>query len=157
MYDYLAENPMVSARQVDYVNNPYIIAQNDNVMSINACLEMDILGQVCSESIGPMKITGSGGQLDFIRGANMSKGGKSFLCVHSTAKGGTISTIKPMLTEGAHVTTPMNEVDMVVTEYGLAELKFRSASERAKALISIAHPDYRDELTFHAKKIGLMI
>lgn len=157
MYDYLDDNPAVRGMPVDYVNNPNVIAQNDNVISINACLEMDIFGQVCSESIGPRRITGSGGQLDFIRGANASKGGRSFLVVHSTAKGGTVSTIKPMLTEGAHVTTPMNEVDCVVTEYGVAELMFKTASQRVKSLISIAHPDMRDELTFHAKKIGLMI
>lgn len=157
MYDYLDDNPAVRGMPVDYVNDPNVIAQNDNVISINACLEMDIFGQVCSESIGPNRITGSGGQLDFIRGANASKGGKSFLVVHATAKGGSISTIKPMLTEGAHVTTPMNEVDCVVTEYGVAELKFKTASERVRRLISIAHPDMRDELTFHAKKIGIMI
>ena len=157
MYDFLDDNPAVRGMPVDYVNNPEIIAKNDNVVSINACLEMDILWQVCSESIGPRRITGSGGQLDFIRGANASKGGQSFLVVHSTAKGGTVSTIKPMLAEGAHVTTPMNEVDCVVTEYGVAELKFKTASQRAQRLIDIAHPDMREELLFHAKKIGLMI
>lgn len=157
VYDYLNDNPMVAGMRVDYVNNPYVIAQNDNVVSINSCLEVDLAGQVCAESMGPVQYSGTGGQHDFVKGAGMSKGGQSFICVHSTAKGGTISSIKPMLTEGAHVSTPMNDVDMVVTEFGLAELKFRSASERAKGLISIAHPDYRDELTFHARKIGLMI
>ena len=157
LYDYIDNNPSVEGYQSTYINDPYIIAQNDNVMSINAALEIDIFGQVCSESIGPKKISGTGGQLDFVRGANMSKGGKSFIALHSTAKGGAISKIKPILTPGAHVTVPMSEVDMVVTEYGLAELKYRTASERAKALIRIAHPSVREELTFEAKKFGLII
>ncbi len=157
LYDYIDNNPAVEGYQSTYINDPYIIAQNDNVMSINAALEIDIFGQVCSESIGPKKISGTGGQLDFVRGANMSKGGKSFIALHSTAKGGAISKIKPILTPGAHVTVPMSEVDMVVTEYGLAELKYRTASERAKALIRIAHPSVREELSFEAKKFGLII
>ena len=157
LYDYVDNNPTVEGHQVTYVNDPYIIAKNDNVMSINAALEVDIFGQVCSESIGPKKISGTGGQLDFVRGANMSKGGKSFIALHSTAKNGTISKIKPTLTPGAHVTVPMSEVDMIVTEYGIAELKYKTASDRAKALIRIAHPSVREELTFRAKEFGLMI
>ncbi len=157
LYDYIDGNPSVEGHQVAYVNNPYVIAQNDNLMSINAALETDIFGQVCSESLGPVKISGAGGQLDFVRGANMSKGGKSFIAMHSTAKNGTVSKIKPILTPGSHVTVPMNDVNMIVTEYGVAELKYKSASERAKAMISIAHPDFRDEMLFEAKKAGLMI
>ncbi|MGI6204709.1 MAG: acetyl-CoA hydrolase/transferase family protein [Anaerovoracaceae bacterium] len=157
MYDYLNDNPAVNAYPAAYVNDPYVIAQNDNVVSVNACLEVDIFGQVCSESIGPVQISGSGGQLDYVRGAKMSKGGIGFVAMHSTAKHGTISTIKSILTPGAHVTVPMNDTDNVVTEYGVAELRGKSASERAKALIAIAHPDMRDKLTYEAKKIGLMI
>lgn len=156
-YDYLNDNPACEGHPVDYINNPYVIAQNDNVVSINACIEADIFGQVCAESIGPVSISGSGGQLDYVRGAGMSKGGKSFIVIHSTAKNGQVSTVKSMLTPGAHVTTPKNDVDMIVTEYGVAELKYRTASERAEALINIAHPDMREKLRFEAKKIGLMI
>lgn len=156
-YEYLNDNPSCEGHPVDYVNNPYVIAQNDNVVSINACIEVDLFGQVCAESIGPVSISGSGGQLDYVRGAGMSKGGQSFIVMHSTAKNGEISTINSILTPGAHVTTPKNDVDMIVTEYGIAELKNRTASERARALIAIAHPDKREKLVFDAKKIGLMI
>jgi len=156
-YSYLNDNPDCEGHPVDYVNNPYVIAKNDKVVSINACIEVDIFGQVCAESIGPVSISGSGGQLDYVRGAGMSKGGQSFIVMHSTAKNGEVSTIKSILTPGAHVTTPKNDVDMIVTEYGVAELKYKTASERAKALIGIAHPDKREELKFEAKKIGLMI
>lgn len=156
-YDFMDDNPSVEGHPCRYVNDPRIISQNDNVVSINGCLETDLVGQVCSESIGPFSISASGGQLDFVRGANWSRGGHSYLVMHSTAKKGTVSTIRPTLTPGAHVTTPKNEVDCIVTEYGIAELRGRSAAQRAKALIAIAHPDFRDELTFEARKNGLMV
>ena len=139
------------------MNNPYTIAQNDNVVSVNAALEIDLSGQVCAESIGNHMFSGSGGQLDYVRGALMSRGGLSFIAFPSTAKGGTISKIKPFLAPGAGVTTGRNEVDMIVTEYGIAKLRGRTFSQRAKALISIAHPNFRDELLFEARKMGLML
>lgn len=105
-YDFMDDNPSVEGHPCRYVNDPRIISQNDNVVSINGCLETDLVGQVCSESIGPFSISASGGQLDFVRGANWSRGGHSYLVMHSTAKKGTVSTIRPTLTPGAHVTTP---------------------------------------------------
>ena len=157
MYDYIDHNPSVAILPVDYVNNPYTIAQNENVVSVNAALEIDLSGQVCAESIGNHMFSGSGGQLDYVRGALMSRGGLSFIAFPSTAKGGTISKIKPFLSPGAGVTTGRNEVDMIVTEYGIAKLRGRTFSQRAKSLISIAHPNFRDELLFEARKMGLML
>lgn len=157
MYDFLADNLSVEMRPVSYVNNPYTIGQIDNFISINSCIEIDLLGQVCAESIGTKHFSGSGGQLDFVRGCNMSKGGKSFIAIASTAKKGTISKIKPTLTPGSCVTTGKNDVDYVVTEYGAVKLRGKTAGERAKALISIAHPDFREELVFEAKKMNLII
>ncbi len=157
MYDYIHNNPAVKFCPVDYTNDPRIISQNPNMVSINACIEVDFVGQVCAESIGHLNFSGSGGQLDFVRGANWSKGGRSYICTYSTAKDDTISKICPMLKPGAHVTTPKNEVDCIVTEYGIAELKGKSAGQRAKALIAISHPKFRDELTFEAKKMNLMV
>lgn len=157
MYDYIDHNPAVAILPVDHVNNPYVICQNENFVSVNAALEIDLTGQVCAESIGSRQFSGSGGQLDYVRGALMSRGGMSFIAFPSTAKGGTLSKIKPFLTPGAAVTTGRNEVDMIVTEYGVAKLRGRSFSERAKALISIAHPDFRDQLMFEGRKMGIMM
>lgn len=157
LYDYLDDNLAVEFRRVDYVNNPAVIGAHDNFVSVNSCLEVDLLGQVCSESIGSGHYSGTGGQVDFVRGCTLSKGGQSFIAIHSTAKGGTMTKIKPVLTEGAVVTTSKNEVDKIVTEYGIASLKGKTAGERAKALIAIAHPDFRAELTAAAKKMNLMI
>ena len=157
VYDYIDDNPAIAILPVDYVNDPAVICRNDNVISINAALEVDLWGQVCAESVGTKHISGSGGQIDYVRGACQSKGGKSFIAFPSTAKGGTISKIKSILTPGAVCTTSKNDVDYVVTEYGLAHLRGRSLSERAKALIAIAHPDFRDELRFEAKKRGIII
>ena len=136
---------------------PNIICQNDNMISINAAVEVDLFGQVCAESVGTKHMSGSGGQIDYVRGACQSRGGKSFIAFTSTAKGGTISKIKSILTPGAVVTTSKNDVDYIVTEYGVAHLRGRSLGERARQLIAIAHPDFRDELTFEAKKRGIMI
>lgn len=157
MYDFIDDNPGIEFHPVDYVNEPNIICLNDNMVSINACLEVDLLGQVCSESMGPRNFSGTGGQVDFVRGANRSKGGKSFLAMYSTAKNDTLSKIKPVLTEGSVVTTSKNDVDHIVTEYGVARLKGKTASERAKALIEIAHPKFREELLAAAKKMNLMV
>ena len=155
--DFIDDNPSIAIMPVDYVNNPEVICQNDNMISINAALEVDLFGQVCAESIGTKIISGSGGQVDYVRGACQSKGGKSFIAFASTAKGGTISKIKPSLTPGAVVTTSKNDVDYIVTEYGLAHLRGETLSSRVKQLIAIAHPDFRDELTFDAKKRGILI
>ena len=157
IYDYIDDNPAIEILPVDYVNDPNVICRNDNMISINAALEVDLWGQVCAESVGTKHMSGSGGQIDYVRGACQSKGGKSFIAFSSTAKGGTISKIKPILTPGAVCTTSKNDVDYIVTEYGLAHLRGHSLAERAKQLIAIAHPDFRDELTFEAKKRGIMI
>ena len=155
--DFIDDNPAIAIMPVDYVNNPEVICQNDNMISINAALEVDLFGQVCAESIGTKIMSGSGGQVDYVRGACQSKGGKSFIAFASTAKGGTISKIKPSLTPGAVVTTSKNDVDYIVTEYGIAHLRGQMLSSRVKQLIAIAHPDFRDELMFDAKKRGILI
>lgn len=157
IYDYINDNPCFEILPVDYVNDPNVICQNDNMISINAALEVDLFGQVCAESVGTKHMSGSGGQIDYVRGACQSKGGKSFIAFSSTAKGGTISKIKSILTPGAIVTTSKNDVDYIVTEYGIAHLRGESLGSRARQLISIAHPDFRDELTFEAKKRGILI
>lgn len=157
IYDYIDDNPGIEVLPVDYVNDPNVICQNDNMVSINAAIEVDLWGQVCAESVGTKHMSGTGGQVDYVRGACQSKGGKSFIAFASTAKGGTISKIQPILTPGAVCTTSKNDVDCVVTEYGIARLRGRSLGERAKQLIAIAHPDFRDQLTFEAKKRGMLI
>ena len=157
IYDYINDNPCFEILPVEYVNDPNVICQNDNMISINAALEVDLFGQVCAESVGTKHMSGSGGQIDYVRGACQSKGGKSFIAFSSTAKGGTISKIKSILTPGAVVTTSKNDVDYIVTEYGIAHLRGESLGSRARQLISIAHPDFRDELTFEAKKRGILV
>ena len=155
LYRFLDNNQDILILPVNITNDPYNIAKHKNFMSVNGALEVDFYGQVCAESIGMRHISGSGGQPDFVRGAVMSEGGKSFIAFPSTAAGGKLSRIKPVLTEGAAVTTGKNDVDMIVTEYGIAKLRGKTLSERVKALISVAHPDFRDELIFEAKKAGL--
>ena len=156
LYDFVDHNPDVELRPVDYVNNPFIIAQNDNLISINSCVQVDLMGQVASETIGPRQISGVGGQVDFVRGASASKGGVSIMAMPSTVKG-KVSKIVLLLDEGAAVTTSRNDIDYVVTEYGVAALKGRTLRQRARALIEIAHPDFRDglkaeyEKRFHCK------
>jgi len=157
IYDYIDDNPAIAILPVDYVNDPEVICKNDNMISINAALEVDLWGQVCAESVGTRHISGSGGQIDYVRGACQSKGGKSFIAFSSTAKGGSISKIKSTLTPGAVCTTSKNDVDYIVTEYGLAHLRGESLGSRARQLIAIAHPDFRDELRFEAKKRGILI
>ena len=157
MYRFMQDNPTMELHPVSYVNDPYVIGQIDNFISVNSCLEVDLLGQVCAESIGPKHYSGSGGQVDFVRGCNRSKGGKSFIAISSTAKNGTMTKIKPTLTPGAAVTTGKNDVDYIVTEYGVVRLRGKTAGERAKALISIAHPDFRDQLIFEARKMNLLV
>ncbi|MBR8774127.1 putative butyrate:acetyl-CoA coenzyme A-transferase [Porphyromonas levii] len=146
LYDFVNGNDSVEMYPVDYVNDPFVIAQNDNVVSINSCVEVDLMGQVVSESIGLRQISGPGGQVDFVRGAARSKGGRSIIAMPSTASRGASSRIVPLIAEGAAVTTPRNDVDYIVTEYGIAKLKGKTLRERAKALIAIAHPQFRAEL-----------
>lgn len=145
-YDFVDDNPSVQMASSDYTNDPYIIAQNDHLVSINSCVQVDLTGQVASESIGLTQISAVGGQLDFVRGANMSKGGISIMAMPSTTKKNTVSKIVPVLDEGAAVTTGRNDVGVIVTEYGVADLRGKSLRERSRALINIAHPDFREEL-----------
>lgn len=146
LYDFIDDNPAVYMAAADYTNDPYVIARNDNLVSINSCIQVDLMGQVSAESIGTMQISGVGGQVDFVRGANLSKGGRSIIAMTSTAKGGTVSKIVPFLEQGAAVTTGRNDVAFIVTEYGAADLRGKSLRERARLLICIAHPNFRPEL-----------
>lgn len=157
MYDFIDDNPGIEILPVDYVNDPATIAKHPNFRSINAALEVDFFGQVCAESLGTRHVSGTGGQVDYVRGATTSEGGKSFIAFPSTAKNDTVSKIVPTLSPGAIVTTSKNDVDCIVTEYGIAQLRGKTLSQRVKALISIAHPKFRDELTFAAKKRNILI
>ena len=150
--NYINNNPSVELHPINYVNNPSVIAQNDNMVSINSCLQIDLLGQVVSDTVGLNQYSAVGGQVDFVRGATMSKGGRSIIAMPSTAKKGLISRIVPLITEGSAVTTPRNDVNYVVTEYGIAQLKGKTLKERAKALIKIAHPKFRPYLILEFKK-----
>jgi acyl-CoA hydrolase len=156
LYRFMHRNPMLEMHPVDYTNDPFLAARNDKMVSINATLQVDLLGQCCSESFGPQPYSGTGGQVDFVRAANRSRDGKAFIVLPSTAKGDTISRIVPGLTPGAHVTTSKNDVNYVVTEYGLAQLRGKTARQRALALIGIAHPDFRSELTEAARQLKLL-
>lgn len=158
LYDFIDDNPICCCAPVDYVNNVNTIAQIDNFLSINSCVGVDLYGQVCSESAGYRQLTGTGGQLDFVLGAFLSKNGKSFMCTHSTRKkaDGTVeSLIHPTLAPGSIVTTPRSATHYVVTEYGAVNLKGKSTWQRAESLISIAHPDFREELIREAEKMGI--
>ena len=157
IYDFIDDNPAFELLPVDYVNDPAVIAQHPNFISVNAALEVDFYGQVCAESIGNRIVSGTGGQSDYVRGAVLSLGGKSFIAFPSTAKHGTVSRIVPVLTSGALVSTSKNDVDCIVTEYGVAELRGKTLSQRARALIGIAHPKFREELTEAAKKQGILL
>ena len=156
LYRFVDNNAIVELHPTDYVNDPFNIALNDNMVAINAALQVDLTGQVCADSIGPVFYSGVGGQLDFIRGAARSKGGLPIIALPSTAKNDTISRISLMLPEGSGVTTTRNDVHFIVTEYGVAELYGKTIRQRAQALINIAHPKFRDELAFAAKKIGYL-
>jgi itaconate CoA-transferase len=153
MYEYMNDNPAMESYPVDYVNNPSIIAQNDNVISVNSVIEIDLYGQANAEFLAGHQFGGPGGQNDFVRGAYLSKGGKSILAFESTTKGGEVSKIVPKLT--GIVTDLRIDTQYVATEYGVIDLKGLSSSERAESLISIAHPSFRDELRENAKKLHL--
>ncbi len=158
LYDYIHRNPDVMAAPVDYTNDVRVVAQLDNFISINNAIDTDLFGQVNAESAGVKHISGTGGQLDFVMGAYLSRGGKSFICMSSTVTGkdGSVkSRIVPTLTPGSIVTDPRSCTQYIVTEYGMVNLKGLSTWERAERLISIAHPDFRDELIAGAEKLGI--
>lgn len=155
LYDLLNENPSMLMLRGETVNDPRIVAKNDNFVSINSCLSVDLTGQVCSESIGSRQYSGSGGQADMAVGAVHAKNGRGIIAVASTKHHGTISSITAQLDPGSVVTLSRNEVDYVVTEYGIAPLRGRSVRQRVENLISVAHPDFRSELRAQAKKLLL--
>ncbi len=157
LYDYVAENKAFMLKVAAYVNDPMNIMKNDNFVSINTAIQVDLTGQICSESMGSSQFSGTGGAMDFAYGAFHSKGGKGIIAINSTAKKGTISKIVPQLTPGAAVSIPRNIADHVVTEYGVAKLRGRTVKERAEALINVAHPDFRAELREQARKLMLIV
>jgi len=157
LYDWVHNNPLIEIRRTEYVNNPFIIAQNKNMVAINSAIEIDLTGQVCSDSIGTKIYSGVGGQMDFIYGASLSDGGLPIIALPSTTtlKDGTIiSRIVPMLKPGAGVVTSRNHVHYIATEYGMVDLYGKTIRQRTQALISIAHPDFRDDLTAQAKQLN---
>lgn len=156
LYDYIDNNPLFEAHPTEYTNDPFVVAQNENLIAINSAIEIDLTGQVCSDSIGTRIYSGFGGQVDFIRGAAQSKGGKPIIALPSTGKDAAFSKIVPMLKPGAGVVTSRGDVHYVVTEFGVAHLFGRSLRERAERLIAIAHPKFRGELEAAAKERKLL-
>lgn len=156
LMEFSRENPHVLVRGVGYTNDPYIIAQNDNVISINACLQVDLWGQVVSDYINNMPYSGVGGQVDFVRGAKLSKGGKSIIALRSTAKKGQISTIVSRLPWGTPVTVNRFDVHYICTEYGIVNLHGMTISQRVKALIGLAAPQFREQLSREAYEYGIL-
>ncbi len=154
LYDFVQDNAIIELHPSDYVNDPFVIAQNDNMIAINSALEVDITGQVCADSIGPLIYSGIGGQVDFVRGAARSRGGKPIIALPATAtvKTGEVSRIVKQLKPGAGVVTSRGDVHYVVTEYGVAQLHGRSIRERVCALIAIAAPPFRDDLQRYARE-----
>ncbi|MCB9892257.1 MAG: 4-hydroxybutyrate CoA-transferase [Planctomycetes bacterium] len=156
LYEFLDNNPLIEAHPVEHVNDPFIVSQNDNLVAINSAIEVDLTGQVCSDSIGQRIYSGFGGQVDFIRGAARSKGGKPIIAIPSTAQRGKTTRIVPMLKPGAGVVTSRADVHYVVTEHGAVNLFGRNLRERAELLISIAGPEFREELEHAAKERRLL-
>jgi acetyl-CoA hydrolase len=152
LFDFIHNNPIAEFHPTHYVNDPFVISQNKKMVAINSAIQIDLTGQVCADSIGYNFYSGFGGQVDFIRGAARSEGGKPIVALPSTAKDGAISRIAVHLTEGAGVTTSRGDVHYVATEFGVVNLHGKKISERVKALVSIAHPKFREELTCFAKK-----
>ncbi|MCI9376300.1 MAG: 4-hydroxybutyrate CoA-transferase, partial [Oscillibacter sp.] len=146
LYDFVDNHPDVLMKTVDYVNNPAVICQNPKVVAINSCLQVDFNGQVNSESMGAKQFSGIGGQLDYVRGAAMCPDGKAILAMPSTAKHGEVSRIVPVFEPGTTVTTTRTDAHYIVTEYGVANLRGKSLRQRAKLLIEIAHPKFREQL-----------
>ncbi len=158
LYEFIRDNPLMASHSAEYTNDPRNICRNDNVISINNAIEVDLFTQVCSESSGTRQISGTGGQVDFVQGAWYSQGGKSFLCINSTytdKNGNLHSRIKPTLPLGSIVTTPRTFVDYIVTEYGIAHMKRHPSWKRAELLIELAHPHFRDELVKEAEKMKI--
>ncbi|HQY52304.1 MAG TPA: acetyl-CoA hydrolase/transferase C-terminal domain-containing protein [Ignavibacteria bacterium] len=156
VFDYIDDNPVFEFRPTIFVNDPFVIARNDKMISINSALEVDLTGQVCADSIGHKNYSGFGGQLDFIRGASRSEGGIPIIAFTSTAKGGTLSRISPFLKQGAGVTTTRADVHYIITEYGIADIYGKTVRERARSLIEIAHPDFREELEKYAYEVNFL-
>ncbi|WP_371380472.1 acetyl-CoA hydrolase/transferase family protein [Sporomusa aerivorans] len=156
LYDFVHNNPDVEMYPVDYINDPCIIGQHEKMISVNSAIQVDLMGQVNAEMIGNKQFSGIGGQVDFIRGASRSHGGKSIIALPSTANGGKISRICCQLDRGAAVSTSRNDVHYVVTEYGVAELRGKSLRQRVQALINISHPEFRELLTSQARAEGLL-
>jgi acyl-CoA hydrolase len=155
LYRFMDRNPALEIHPVNFTNAPTLAGRNDKLIAINATLQIDLMGQCGSESLGYLPYSGTGGQSDFVRAANLSNGGKAFIVLPSTAKGDTISRIVPTLSAGTHVSTSKNDINYVVTEFGVAQLRGKSAKQRARELIGIAHPNFRAELTEQAKRMGL--
>lgn len=153
LYDFVEDNPIIEMHPTNYTNDPFIIAQHDNMISVNSAVEVDLTGQVVAGSIGPRFFSGVGGQVDFVRGASRSKGGKPIIALPATAKGGEISRIVGQLKPGAGVTTSRNDVHYIVTEHGVALLHGKTIRERAHALIDIAAPKFREELKRQAREL----
>ena len=156
LYNFMDRNPGLEMHPVDFTNDPYLASQNDHLVTINATLQIDLLGQCGSESLAHLPYSGTGGQSDFVRAANRSRGGKSFIVLPSTAKNDSISRIVPTLSPGTHMSTSKNDINYVVSEFGVAQLRGKSAKQRAGELIAIAHPAFRAELTLSAKNMNLI-
>jgi len=156
LYQFMDHNPALEIHPVDFTNDPYLAAKNDKLMAINATLQIDLLGQCGSESLGYVPYSGTGGQADFVRAANRSRGGKAFIVLPSTAQNDRITRIVPTLAPGTHMSTSKNDINYVVTEFGVAQLRGKSAKQRAQEMISIAHPDFRAELTAAAQQMHIL-
>lgn len=156
LYRFINRNPALEMHPVDFTNDPYLAGRNDKLVTINATLQVDFFGQCGSESLGHLPYSGTGGQSDFVRAANRSKGGKSFIVLPSTAREGAVSRIAPTLTPGTLISTSKNDVNYVVTEYGIAQLRGKSMKQRTQELIAIAHPDFRGELRAAAKQMNIL-
>jgi acetyl-CoA hydrolase len=159
LYQWSDDNPLIELHPTEYINDPYVIAQNERMVAINSAIEVDVTGQVCADSIGPKLYSGVGGQLDFIYGASRSKGGVPIIALPSTTvmrDGTVISRIVTQLKRGAGVVTSRNHVRYIVTEYGVAELYGKSIRKRAQALINVAHPDFREDLAREAQDLHYM-
>ncbi len=154
LYKWVHDNPLLELHRTEYVNDPFVISQNDRMVAVNSAIEIDLTGQVCADSIGPKLYSGVGGQLDFIYGASRSKGGVPIIALPSMAK--TFSRIVPLLKEGAGVVTTRNHVRYIVTEYGIADLYGKTIRQRAQLLINVAHPSFRDQLTHQAKTLNYL-
>jgi acyl-CoA hydrolase len=156
LYRFMDRNPSLEMHPADFTNDPWLAGRNDNLIAINGALQVDLLGQCGSESLGLSPYSGTGGQADFVRAANRSRGGKAIIVLPSTARNDTISRIVTTLTSGTHVTTSKNDVNYVVTEYGVAQLRGKSAKRRAQELIAIAHPDFRAGLVDQARSMNIL-